>query len=77
MTRKAYVFVLLGMLLFLSSCLYDNDIAYLNDQVIALNRRVKSLEDGMDTKVRSGQVNLRTDIDEVQAQVSRLNGRVE
>ena len=77
MTRKAYVFVLLGMLLFLSSCLYDNDIAYLNDQVIALNRRVKSLEDGMDTKVRSGQVNLRTDIDEVQEQVRRLNGRVE
>jgi tol-pal system protein YbgF len=65
------------MLLFLSSCLYDNDIAYLNDQVIALNRRVKSLEDGMDTKVRSGQVNLRTDIDEVQEQVRRLNGRVE
>jgi tol-pal system protein YbgF len=77
MTRKAYVFVLLWMLLFLSSCLYDNDIAYLNDQVIALNRRVKSLEDGMDTKVRSGQVNLRTDIDEVQEQVRRLNGRVE
>ena len=77
MTRKAYVFVLLGMLLFLSSCLYDNDIAYLNDQVIALNRRVKSLEDGMDTKVRSGQVNLRTDIDEVQEQVRRLNGRIE
>jgi tol-pal system protein YbgF len=77
MTRKAYVFVLLGMLLFLSSCLYDNDIAYLNDQVIALNRRVKSLEDGMDTKVRSGQVNLRTDIDDVQEQVRRLNGRVE
>jgi tol-pal system protein YbgF len=77
MTRKAYVFVLIGMLLFLSSCLYDNDIAYLNDQVIALNRRVKSLEDGMDTKVRSGQVNLRTDIDEVQEQIKRLNGRME
>jgi len=77
MTRKAYVFVLLGMLLFLSSCLYDNDIAYLNDQVIALNRRVKSLEDALDTKVRSGQVNLRTDIDGVEEQVRRLNGRIE
>jgi tol-pal system protein YbgF len=77
MTRKAYVFVLLGMLLFLSSCLYDNDIAYLNDQVVALNRRVKSLEDALDTKVRSGQVNLRTDIDGVEEQVRRLNGRIE
>jgi tol-pal system protein YbgF len=77
MTRKACVILFIGMLVFLSSCLYDNDIAYLNDQVIALNRRVKSLEDGMDTKVRSGQVNLRTDIDEVQEQIRRLNGRIE
>jgi len=77
MTRKTGVFLLLGALVFLSSCLYDNDIAYLNDQVVALNRRVKSLEDGMDTKVRSGQVNLRTDIDEVQEQIRRLNGRIE
>jgi hypothetical protein len=65
MTRKAYVFLLIGMLVFLSSCLYDNDIAYLNDQVLALNRRVKSLEDALDTKVRSGQVNLRSDIDHI------------
>ncbi len=77
MTRKAWVFVFVGMLVFLSSCLYDNDIAYLNDQVIALNRRVRSLEDALDTKIRSGQVNLQTDIDEVQEQVRRLNGRVE
>jgi tol-pal system protein YbgF len=77
MTRKASAFVLIGILLSLSSCLYDNDIAYLNDQVIALNRRVKSLEDALDTKVRSGQVTLRTDIDEVQEQVRRLNGRIE
>jgi tol-pal system protein YbgF len=77
MMRKTCVFLLLGALVFLSSCLYDNDIAYLNDQVVALNRRVKSLEDGMDTKVRSGQVNLRTDIDEVQEQIRRLNGRIE
>ncbi len=77
MTRKACVLVSVGMLLFLSSCLYDNDVAYLNDQVVALNRRVKSLEDALDTRVQSGQVNLRTDIDEVQEQVRRLNGRVE
>jgi len=77
MTRKACVILFVGMLFSLSSCLYDNDIAYLNDQVVALNRRVKSLEDGMDTKVRSGQVNLRTDIDEVQEQLRRLNGRIE
>jgi len=77
MTKKTCVFLFLGALVFLSSCLYDNDIAYLNDQVVALNRRVKSLEDALDTKVRSGQVNLRTDIDEVQEEIRRLNGRIE
>jgi len=77
MTRKASVILFVVMLVLLSSCLYDNDIAYLNDQVIALNRRVKSLEDAVDTKVRSGQVNLRTDIDEVQEKVRQLNGRIE
>jgi tol-pal system protein YbgF len=77
MARKTWVFLFLGALVFLSSCLYDNDIAYLNDQVIALSRRVKSLEDALDTKVRSGQVNLQTDIDAVQEQVRRLNGRIE
>ena len=77
MTRKAYVFLSIGMLVFLSSCLYDNDIAYLNDQVLALNRRVKSLEDALDTKVQSGQVNLRSDIDQIEEQVKSLNGRVE
>jgi len=31
----------------------------------------------LDTRVQSGQANLRTDIDEVQEQVKRLNGRIE
>jgi len=77
MTRKTWLFLLLGAIVFLSACVYDNDIAYLNDQVIALNRRVRTLEDALDTRVQSGQANLRTDIDEVQEQVKRLNGRIE
>jgi len=77
MIRRTCVFLFLGALAFLSACLYDNDVAYLNDQVVALNRRVKSLEDALDTRVQSGQANLRTDIDEVQEQVRRLNGRIE
>lgn len=77
MTRKTWLFLFLGALVFLSACVYDNDIGYLNDQVIALNRRVRTLEDALDTRVQSGQANLRTDIDEVQEQVKRLNGRIE
>jgi len=38
----------------LSSCVYDKELAYLNDQIIALNRRVTKLEDAqtsMDQKM--------------------------
>ena len=42
----------LGLLLLLtSSCVYDQEFVYLNDQVIALNKRVKTLEDTMDTRL--------------------------
>jgi len=77
MTRKTWFFLFLGTIVFLPACVYDKDVAYLNDQVIALNRRVRTLEDALDTRVQSGQANLRTDIDEVQEQVRQLNGRIE
>ena len=64
----------------LSSCVYDNEMTYLNDQVTALNKRVKSLEEGRGRDVegvRSGQVSLRSEIDQMQGEVRRLSGRTE
>jgi tol-pal system protein YbgF len=64
----------------LSSCAYDNDMTYLNDQVTALNKRVKSLEEGRGRDVegvRSGQVGLRSDIDQMQGEIRRISGRTE
>jgi tol-pal system protein YbgF len=63
-----------------SSCASDKDMAYLNDQVIALNRRVAKLEEGMDTKlstIRTGQGDARVELDQMRGEVQKLSGRLE
>ena len=37
----------------LSSCVYDKEFTYLNDQIIDLNRRVKNLQETIDKKLES------------------------
>jgi len=72
---------LLGLVLLLvSSCVYDNEFAYLNDQVIALNKRVRSLEDGMDNRLdpmRSSQAEIQSDLDRMRGEIRTLSGRIE
>jgi tol-pal system protein YbgF len=83
MNRKILSFSLsaLGLLLLLtSSCVYDEEFAYLNDQVIALNKRVKGLEDTMDNRLgpmRSSQAGFQSDIDQIQGEIRRLSGQLE
>jgi tol-pal system protein YbgF len=83
MNRRIFHFFLpaLGFLLLLtSSCVYDEEFAYLNDQVIALNKRVKSLEDTMDNRLgpmRSSQAGFQSDLDQMQGEIRRLSGRIE
>jgi tol-pal system protein YbgF len=62
------------------SCAYDKDMAYLNDQVIALNRRVAKIEEGTDTKIstiRTSQGDTRVEIDNIRGEMQKLQGRVE
>jgi tol-pal system protein YbgF len=72
----------------LSSCVYDTEFAYLNDQIIALNKRVKALEETLDTRlekdlgaglesVRSNQAGLSAEMGELREEVRDLSGRVE
>ena len=64
----------------LTSCVYDNEMTYLNDQVTALNKRVKSLEEGRGRDVegvRSGQIGMRSEMDQMQGEIRRLSGRTE
>jgi tol-pal system protein YbgF len=83
MKRKTFLFFLssLGLLLlFVSSCVYDTEFAYLNDQVIALNKRVRSLEDGMDNRLgpmRSSQAEIQSDLDQIRGEIRSLSGRTE
>lgn len=63
-----------------SSCVYDKDLAYLNDQVIALNRRVAKIEEAMDTKIstiRTNQGDVRVEIDQMRGEMQKLQGRLE
>ncbi|RJR44788.1 MAG: tol-pal system protein YbgF [Desulfobacteraceae bacterium] len=63
-----------------SSCAYDKDMAYLNDQVIALNRRVAKIEEAMDSKIstiRTNQGDVRVEIDQMRGEMQKLQGRLE
>lgn len=63
-----------------SSCVYDKDLAYLNDQVISLNRRVAKIEEAMDTKIstiRTNQGDVRVEIDQMRGEMQKLQGRLE
>ncbi|MEJ2723520.1 MAG: tol-pal system protein YbgF [Deltaproteobacteria bacterium] len=82
------VFVVICFALPLSSCVYDSEFAYVNDQIISLNKRVKTLEETLGTglerdldtrleSVHSNQAGLSTEIDELREEVQKLSGRVE
>jgi tol-pal system protein YbgF len=61
----------------ISSCATDKDMAYLNDQVIALNRRVAKLEEGMDTKLSAVRASQGVELDQMKGEVQRLSGRLD
>jgi tol-pal system protein YbgF len=77
---KLLVVCALALLAGLSSCASDKDMAYLNDQVIALNRRVAKLEEGMDTKLstlRTSQGDARVELDQIRGEMEKFSGRLE
>jgi len=68
----------------LSSCVYDQEMSYFNDQIVSLNRKVSALEEagGSDLAVtletlRSNQARMRLEIEQLKTQVSELSGRTE
>ncbi len=77
------LFIILPIVL-LNSCVYDQEMTYLNDQMIALNKRVTKLEESMggdlDTRlgsVRSRQAEVGAEMDQLRSEMSTLTGRVE
>ena len=74
-----------------SSCVYERDMAYLNDQNIALERRVTKLQESqksldaklsteLETKlesIRSNQAEMKVTIEQLKGEIKELSGRVE
>lgn len=67
----------LAPLVGISSCASDKDMAYLNDQVIALNRRVAKLEEAMDTKLSALRASQGVELDQMRGEMQRFSGRLE
>jgi tol-pal system protein YbgF len=75
-------------LVLLASCVTDEQFLYLNDQVVALNKRVDGLEEQTEKKVsgkldaelgtvREAQANNVAELNELRSEVQRLSGQVE
>ena len=85
---KNLKWVIILLVLFLASCVYDNEFTYMNDQILILNKRVAELEKSLEPKIdeRIGstldshltdiKVN-RAEIDIIKRDTGQLKGRVE
>lgn len=88
---KFWSFFILLSIMPLSSCVYDREMAYLNDQNIALERRVTKLQESqksidarmsteLETKlesIRSNQAEIKGTIEQLKGEIKGLSGRVE
>ena len=80
---RLVLFIILPIVSF-NSCVYDQELTYLNDQMIALNKRVTKLEEllGSDLDSRLGSVHSRqaevgAEMDQLKTEIGGLSGRVE
>lgn len=76
--------ILSALCLLLSSCVYDREMAYFNEQIVSLNRRVATIQEaaGGDLQgglenMQSNQARFRLEIDQLQTEVSSVSGRTE
>jgi tol-pal system protein YbgF len=63
-----------------SSCVYDKELGYLNDQNKDLNRRVTKLEVDLDSRLKSihsSQADFGAEIGQLKSEISEISGRVE
>lgn len=84
MARHALPFLLLLLCPLLSSCVYDREMAYFNDQIVTLNRKVSAIQEagGGDLSARldtmqANQAQFRLEIDQLKTQLSEMSGRTE
>jgi tol-pal system protein YbgF len=77
-TLKGWLIILLSF--FLSSCVYDQEFAYTNDQINALNKKTSQLQDSIDDKltgINSNQAELMVEMGSLRDNIRDLSGRIE
>jgi len=85
---SAFIFIVL----FFTSCAYDTEVSYLNDQIVALNNRVTKLQQSIDQAIdqkidqklepqskaiNSNRAEITVEIDQLKGEIQGLSGRVE
>jgi tol-pal system protein YbgF len=85
--RWVYLFILF-CLVFLTSCTSDKEFTYLNDQIVATNKKVTRLQESVDVKlqgdlearlksIQTNQAEIGLEIDSLKRRLQELAGRVE
>ena len=88
---KRLKWIILLSFFFTSACVYDKEFAYMNDQIVNLNKRISGLENSVDEElndkekgfesdlqsINSYQSELRLEIDQLRGSVQELSGRIE
>lgn len=76
--------IIIGSLLLFSSCVTDDDFQYHNDQIVALNKRVNSLQETTESKLDSKLVSTREqqaktaiEIDKIREEMRNVSGRLD
>lgn len=89
---KSLRWFIILLVLFLASCVYENELTYMNDQILTLNKRIAELEGSLEPKVderidlrvadkltgiNAAQADMSAEVDTVKRDVGELTGRVE
>ena len=76
--------IIIGSLLLFSSCVTDDDFQYHNDQIVALNKRVNSLQETTESKLdsklvatREQQAKTAIEIDKIREEMRNVSGRLD
>lgn len=84
MSKICKSLLLILLLLAASSCVHDREMAYFNEQIASLNRKVSDLQEtaGSDLKsrletIQANQARTRLEINQLQTEVSSISGRTE
>ena len=76
--------LIICLLLFTSSCVTEKEFLYLNDQIVALNKRVDGLQETMDKKVskellsvREQQAKADVELNKIREEMQSVSGRLD